>query len=232
MTTTRRAFGWRLAASAIILGCWEPVSALARVDDDDGPENVFISPCGKPFRAPPGAPYPVVDWFKQADKDGDGKLDHAEFMADAEAFFKVLDINGDGVLDNYEVAVYEHRIAPEIIGYRMKVSQGGAFLWRAQVDRPGEIDPGGDVPNTPKPKGLDESGQGAAPYGFFESPEPVMAADTEFRGFVRKVNFMRLADRHFTELDKDSDGYLTLAKLPKTPMQKLVERAYGHRRRS
>jgi hypothetical protein len=232
MTSTRRAFGWSLAASAITLGFWEPLAAFARADDDDdGPQNVFISPCGQPFRARRGAPYPVVDWFKQADKNGDGRLDHAEFMADAEAFFKILDRNGDGVLSGFEIAVYEHNVAPEILGFHVKVSEGGARLWLAQAERPGEIAPGGDLPNAPKrPKDLDESGEGASPYGFFQTPEPVTAADTDFRGIVRKVNYMKLADEHFTELDKDGDGYLSLAKLPKTQMQKLVERAYGRRR--
>lgn len=95
-------------------------SVLAQDADLSAMLNVFISPAGKPFRAPAGAPYPVVDWFKEADRNGDGKLDHAEFMADAEAFFRVLDAHHTGVLGAYEVAVYERQIAPEILGYQFK----------------------------------------------------------------------------------------------------------------
>ena len=142
-----------------------PSTALAARETDEGEAipNVFISPCGKPFRARIGAPYPVADWFKQADTDHDGKLERAEFVADAAAFFKYLDLNGDGVISPTEVAIYEHRIAPEVLGQRVRVTWGarpaferdGAKLWLAQIDRPGEIDPGGGVPPEPvKPKGL------------------------------------------------------------------------------
>src|SRR5689334_16176727 len=81
----------RLIGVALALAFAAP--ATVRAQEEDGLPNVFISPAGKPFRAVQGAPYPVVDWFKEADKNADGKLDHAEFIADAEAFFKVLDIN-------------------------------------------------------------------------------------------------------------------------------------------
>ncbi len=232
MISTRRQFAWTLTAATGALGLFTAARAIA--EDGDGPPNVFISPCGKPFRAPMSAPYPVVDWFKQADKNGDGKLDHAEFMADTEAFFKALDLNGDGVLDSYEVAIYEHRVAPEILGYRVDVGAltppwapyDRARLWLAQgQDMPG---PGGgaddhEPTDHPQKQTLDESGQGASPYGFFNAPEPVTAADFDFRGLVAKANFLKLADRHFTILDKDGVGFLTLAKLPKTLVQQELE---------
>ena len=142
------------------------VPAAAR-DPDDWP-NVFISPMGKPFRAKLGAPYPVADWFKAADKDGDGKLDHAEFMADAGAFFDVLDLNHDGALNSYEVAAYEHNVAPEILGYNVPVSDlrgapslpglslpgnGGARLWLAQHSpRPRRSDWSSRTRPPPKPR--------------------------------------------------------------------------------
>jgi hypothetical protein len=201
-------------------------------DEDEALPNVFISPCGQPFRARPGAPYPVGVWFKQADANGDGKLDREEFVADAAAFFKKLDVRGDGILTPTIVALYEHRIAPEVLGQRVRVSEAGrvifsdgpARLWLAQVDRPGEIDPGGSIPNTPdnKSKGLNESGQGASPYSLFDEPEPLTAADFDFNGFIRKANFLKLADAHFTTLDHDNDGFLTLAGLPMTPIQKQI----------
>ncbi len=77
---------------------------------------------------------------------------------------------------------------------------------------------------------LDVSGVGAAPFGFFSAPEPVTAADVDMRGFVKKPEFLALADRHFTELDGDDRGYLTLAGLPKTKVQQVLEAA--RRRRS
>jgi hypothetical protein len=213
-------------------------AAAAAEDDDTGLPNVFISPCGKPFRAPTGAPYPVVNWFKEADKNGDGRLDRDEFVADAAAFFTVLDFKKTGILSPLEIAFYEQRIAPEILGAGLPVGaadrSGEARLWLAQIDQPGSIDPSGKdlQPTPPRPKDFDESNQGAAPYSLFEEPEPIMAADMDLNGFIRKANFLKVADMHFTTLDRDEAGYLTLAKLPKTPIQKLLERTRPKRKRS
>jgi hypothetical protein len=213
------------------------VRAAAADDDDDefAIPNTFISPCGQPFRAPPNAPYPVVDWFKAADKNADGKLDHAEFVADAAAFFTVLDVNNDGVLSHHEVALYEQRIAPEIIGGRVRTSWNQARLWLAQLDRPGPIDPGGDQPSDDedqKAPPLDESLQGAAPYGLLGEPEPVQAADLDLSGVITRQNFLKLAGMHFQTLDTAGRGYLTLATLPKTQVQKLLEKSRPKKRRS
>ena len=82
---------------------------------------------GRPFRSGPGGPDPVSLWFAQVDRNGDGRIDRAEFRADAEAFFHVLDANHDGVIDGFEVSGYEHDIAPEILGaYRAPAGSGAA----------------------------------------------------------------------------------------------------------
>ena len=81
----------------------------------------------------------------------------------------------------------------------------------------------------PQKETVDVSGVGASPYGFFNAPEPVTAADTDFRGLVFKANFLKLADHHFTVLDKDGVGYLTLDKLPKTLIQQKLDGIKHHR---
>jgi hypothetical protein len=237
MRPTRRQFA--LVGAAVILA--GPRRAAAQ---DQLPPNVFFSPCGQPFRAPMSAPYPVVDWFHQANKKGDGQLTHAEFVADAAAFFDVLDLNHRGVLDPYDIRVYEQKVAPEILGYRVQVSAlaaPGFRLWRVQA-MPG---PGAGMGSPGTPEGmydhepennagksapLDVSGVGAAPFGFFSAPEPVTAADADMSGFVTKAEFLALAGRHYAELDGDDRGYVTLAGLPKTKAQQVLEAA--HRRRS
>jgi hypothetical protein len=224
MTVSRRTFGWSLAAALAM-------AALPTVAREPGDwPNVFISPMGQPFRAKMGAPYPVADWFKAADKDGDGKLDHAEFMADAVAFFELLDVNHDGVLSSYEVALYEHNVAPEILGFNIAVSDlrgprrlpdhDGGQLWLAQMSSP---QVGLEQPNEATAP-IDNVPEGAAPFGLLETPEPLAAADVEFNGVITKANFLKVADRRFTKLDSNQDGFLVLAKLPKTYVQKKLER--------
>jgi hypothetical protein len=233
MGVTRRQLGLGLIGAGAAVALADGLGGFALAAEPDGPPNVFISPCGQPFRAKLDAPYPVANWFKQADKNGDGRLDHAEFLADATAFFKMLDLNGDGVLEPIEVTVYEQRVAPEVLGYQVIVGAAPrARLWLAQGMADGmSIDPGGAAAqdDSPPPKApLDESGQGAAPYNFFNEPEPVAAADLDFNGLIRLSNFLKLADGHFTTLDKDGRGYLTLAALPKTPTQEKVEQWQLH----
>ena len=176
-----------------------------------------------------------MDWFRAADKNADGKLDHAEFVADAAAFFTILDVNSDGALSHQEVARYEQRIAPEIIEGRIRTSWIGARLWLAQLERPGPIDPGGDQPSDDddkKPPPLDESLQGAAPYNLLGEPEPVLAADLDLNGVITRKNFLKLANMHFQTLDTGGRGYLTLATLPKTQVQKLLDKSRPKKRRS
>jgi hypothetical protein len=234
MINIRRQFIGRLTAVVCLAAVGlVAVPSLAQ-DDDDGPGNVFISPCGQPFRAPPGAPYPVATWFKQADKNGDGKLDHAEFMADADAFFDSLDLRHEKVLDGFDIQVYERRIAPEVLGLKVSVSaslsprpvRDGARLWLAQSSPEVGVTTSEppDYLTPDSPHQLDETGQGASPYSFFQEPEPVTAADFDLRGFITKANFLKLADMHFHDLDTEGVGYLTLDKLPKTAAQKLAER--------
>jgi hypothetical protein len=222
---------------------------LARAQEDDAPPNVFISPAGQPFRAPQSAPYPVGTWFKQANKKGDGQLTHAEFVADAAAFFDTLDSHHAGVLDGFDIQTYERRVAPEILGYRVEVGALGPTRWRFRLAQYGAGGPGGygggpaggmgapgepagqydHTSENPHPDRLDESDQGASPFSFFAAPEPVTEADTEFLGRVRKPDFLKLADRHFAVLDVGARGFLTVDKLPKTRVQIALEQSRRRR---
>ena len=74
----------------------------------------FISPMGEPFRSKPGDKPPEELWFAQADRDGDGKITRAEFLADAGRFFQLLDVNHDREIGPEEIQHYEEDIAPEV----------------------------------------------------------------------------------------------------------------------
>ena len=188
--------------------------------------NVFISPAGEPFRAPVSAPYAVADWFSHADADHDGRLTRDEFRTDALAFFEKLDANHDGVIDGAEVARYEQDVAPEILpkieSLHAEEGMDPSLTFGDQNNTDNRGDQGrsrrqgpGRAPAPTRGIGV----QGAAVYSLINTPEPVAAADTEFNGRITRAEFGAAADRRFDLLDKTAAGYLTLAGLPKTPLQ-------------
>lgn len=173
-----------------------------------GPQ-LFISPAGEPFRAAPGAPYPIAVWFEGADSNRDGALSRDEFVADALRFFAVLDADKDGVIDGFEVSAYETRIAPEIVG--------GAAPGSARRGPKGQ-GPEGDSLVQRRRQGTNVL-QGAALYGLIAEPQPVMAADGDFNRRITRDEAAKAAKTRFSLLDTDKDGLLRLAELPKTPAQ-------------
>jgi hypothetical protein len=184
--------------------------------------SLFISPSGQPFRAEPGEPYPVARWFAQADRNGDGHIDRSEFRADAEAFFKQLDKNHDGVIDGFEITDYEQAVVPEILGaYRAPGGPADAAGGDEGERRHGHGrgGAGGGQRSDDSAGGAEVMG-GAAPYELLADPEPVAAADQTLSGHVSLADFLAAADRRFDRLDAKGLGYLILADLPKTPVQR------------
>jgi len=199
--------------------------------------NVFISPAGKPYRARPDEPYPVAIWFAEADANHDGKLTREEMRADADAFFRTLDTNHDGVIDGFEVQAYEQNIAPEILPHIENLRAGEGFDPNVDLadqrnsERPGSSGPGrgGFQMRQPREVKGETGTQGAAVYSLINQPEPVAAADADFDGKITLPEFEAAADRHFEILDTKTQGYLTLAGLPKTPIQDAIEKAAKRR---
>jgi hypothetical protein len=159
--------------------------------------HLFIAPSGEPFRSASGQPYPVVQWFKRADKDGDGKLDKAEFRSDAESFFRVLDRNNDGLVTDPEIGYYEKVTVPEL----------------NQSAQSSDNNPTDD--RTKLSKDL----QGAAPYALINDPEPVRSADDSLIGRLTLKSYLKRADHNFEVLDEGERGYLLLEDLPRTQVQ-------------
>jgi hypothetical protein len=205
-----------------------PPPAPAPGLDGSGPSgelNMFISPAGKPYRGQRGEPYPSAVWFAQADKDHDGRLSREEFWADSEAFFHQLDTDHNGVVDGFEIAAYEQSL-PEILPrVRALVAGEGMDQSLGQSGRNG----GGRLGEGPRIRGNGDGRQGAGLFSFIDQPEPVTAADTDFNGRVTLQEARAAADRRFDILDKNTDGFITLAELPKTPVQVFAERQAAQR---
>lgn len=175
-----------------------------------GGPQLFISPAGEPFRAPPSAPYPVQAWFDGADANHDGALSRDEFVADSLRFFAVVDVDHNGVIDGFEVSNYETRIAPEIIGGAAPSMRRGPM---------GQGPEGGDDDSPRRrPSGTNVL-QGAALFGLIAEPEPVMASDGNFDRRITKDEAIKAAKTRFALLDANKDGVLKLDELPKTPVQ-------------
>jgi len=199
---------WRLALP--LLACLFTAPAFARKPPLCPPahDELFLSPMGEPFRAPPGAAYPAAAWFAQADADHDGRLTPAEMAADADRFFARLDTDHDGEIIPDEVTIYERDIAPEIRLYTPGRTHGRPTREeeRATRERIKHPDRYGDP-------------LGAGRWSFLNLPEPVTAADDDLNRGVTREEFRKAARDRFAQIDTAHAGALTLAALPKTPMQ-------------
>jgi hypothetical protein len=189
--------------------------------------SLFISPAGEPFRAEPGAPYPVAVWFAGADADHDGALTRDEFVADALRFFDRIDGDHNGVIDGFEVSTYETQVAPEILQGFQGGGEGPGL--RGRGGPRGQGGPGGGRRGGGgggKRGGGGPMGgmlQGAAPYSLLAEPQPVMASDGDFDRRITRAEATKAAKARFALLDTDGDGRLRLADLPQTPVQARLE---------
>ena len=167
-----------------------------------------------------GAPYPVADWFRQADADGDGRLTLAEFVADGTRYFRTLDSSRNNQLEASEIDAWEAAILAPI------------------TPRPGQRQPAGGTPgdgsppretrapapvagqSAPRKMRRDpESPRGAGLYGIINIRHPIKAADQDMNARVTAEEWQKILLSRFAILDKAGLGYLTLDTLPPTPWQ-------------
>lgn len=242
--------GWALMAAAQdtppLAGTLPPLPPPrpARDERDARPHGrLFISPMGEPFRGPD----PVRQWFDGADVNRDGALSADEFVADAARFFTILDRGKDGEIDPDDIEFYETRLAPEIrtggdgamgnAGPRGEGRRGGGGGRRGGMGggrggQPGSFSFGnGGAAKAPK---YADTRRAAARFSFFDYPEPVIVADTNFNRGVDPKEFRDAALERFATLDKNHDGRITRGELPnllEAPADKLMGRggAFGGR---
>jgi len=170
-----------------------PAPVASPAEDGSQGSRLFISPMGEPFRADHD---PQDIWFDRADTNHDGALSRDEFDKDAARWFAVLDRGHDGEIDPGDIEYYETVLAPEI---RVDAYEGATA---------GGGDDGSSHPVT-------RLRIGAAHYSYFDYPEPVMVADTNFNRGVDPREFRRAADKRFDLLDTNGDGKIERGELPK-----------------
>lgn len=177
----------------------------------------FISPMGEPFRAHSATDDTLADWFRQADRNGDGVLTSDEMVADAERFFAILDSNHDGQIDPDELAHYEWEVAPDIqVMARTRRAPGQPAPVARQKNAEGSYGRAGRHRRDAEDAttlGTNGALQGAARYALLDMPEPVAAADTDFNRAITLEEFRAAAVARFQLLDRAHTGKLTLAQL-------------------
>lgn len=187
------------------------------------PLQLFISPAGEPFRAEPGQPYPVSQWFDRADANHDGVLTRDEFVADSLAFFDRLDTDKDQIVDGFENVDYERNVAPEIMGIMPSpVRREGAPPLVLPPTRAEQVY---GQPSFLHPRGrpMPARRQGAAQYSLINEPHPVRGADADLDQRVSRAEATAAARMRFGLLDVDGDGRIALKDLPETPAQAMAD---------
>lgn len=177
----------------------------------------FISPMGEAFRPRSPTDDTLADWFRQADRNHDGKLTQDEMIADADRFFATLDVDHDGEIGPGELVRYEWQLAPEIqVNSNRKRARGEPAPAKAGRDDPIVDDAAGgdEAPKAGRKRrsdfNLDTGPQGAARYALLNIPEPVAAADADFNRAITLDEFRQAAAARFQMLDRQHQGVLTL----------------------
>ena len=174
--------------------------------------DVYMSLMGEPFRTNAAGERPFDQWFKLADRDGDGGISRLELQQDAQAFFAALDADGDKVIDADEMAAYE-RDAPA----RTRAAGGEVATLSSSRPKPtssAPVDKGrvavvtsGKIPSATRIHpggGRDRSAS---------VPQPVAMTDLNLDRRVTVDEFNKAAGRRFTNYDTDQDGKLTRKEL-------------------
>jgi hypothetical protein len=218
----RRQFGVLVLALGLTGAAVQPGAAQPKLAGPAaaGFTQLFISPCGEPYRGKPGDPYPAALWFKQADLNHDGVIDLKEFRADHGGFFDALDADANGVLDGPEVAFYERQVVPDIftperLSQRQRPElalasldgRDGARLILVQQYLPGLVQtPAGGHPGEVKGYNPDAAGSAKGPMSDLGASRPrpkELVAAAPF-GLLAEPEPVRAADA-------DLDGRVTKA---------------------
>ncbi len=184
-----------LAVALVLAGCG------GGGPEDRVPIRVMpVSPSGELLGPPASneaALLPALEaWFGRADANGDGALDRAEFVADADRAFAAFDTNKDGSVTAAELtllrATSPFRPPPEKPSARLRPRS--LTLTTAELED----------------RGPDAQGSGNRPF-YRSGADPVMAADANADFRVTAEELRAQAGRLFDKLDSNRDGRVSRA---------------------
>ncbi|WP_162305861.1 EF-hand domain-containing protein [Oleisolibacter albus] len=167
-----------------------------------------VSPSGELLAPPTADPdrfrQALVDWFHRSDSNGDGFLDKAEFLADADRSFAAFDRDGDGLITSLELTQMRmespNRAPPPKPSSRL---------------RPDHLVVG---PEQMEAAATESARRGVQPR---VAVDPVMSADTNADFRVSLAEMRAQAERRFAQFDANRDGRLSLDEVVERQMRLL-----------
>jgi hypothetical protein len=200
-----------VALATLASACASPSPGSATVaDQSKRVRYLFISPHGEPFRAAANEPPALDKWFAQADADKDGRISHAEFVSDAQGFFKKLDADSDGAIVSPEVTALQQKSAPEVLRIYGPMED---FVGPREAELREALAQNPRATKRERERYLDRP-HGAQAYGLLNEVEPAMSADADLNRRVTPAEFEAAANRRFGKLDLNADGYFVMAEAP------------------
>lgn len=192
---------------------------------------------GGPGRGGPEVMF--VQMLQQHDTNKDGKISKEEATAAGNAMFTAIDADKDGVLTPGEMRQHreamreEHKAAREAMRAERQAEREAA---KADAPTPPPGAPG-DAPQEQAMKGDGPRGEGKGPHGKrhgwhneraergegrdrgMGGPGRMMrVADTDENGQISQAEATAMADRMFTRMDRNKDGFISAEDMPKRPV--------------
>jgi hypothetical protein len=192
---------------------------------------------GGPGRGGPEVMF--VQMLQQHDTNKDGKISKEEATAAGNAMFTAIDADKDGVLTPGEMRQHreamreEHKAAREAMRAERQAEREAA---KADAPTPPPGAPG-DAPQEQAMKGDGPRGEGKGPHakrhgwhneraergegrdrGMRGEGRMMRVADTDENGQISQAEATAMADRMFTRMDRNKDGFISAEDMPKRPV--------------
>lgn len=176
-----------------------------------------------------------VQMLQQHDIDKDGKISKEEASAAGTAMFTAVDADKDGVLTPGEMRQHREAMREEHKATREAMrAERQAEREAAKADAPTTPAPQEQAMNEDGPRGegkgphgkrhgwhnesADRGGDRGGPDGMRGPGRMMRVADTDENGQISQAEATAMADRMFTRMDRNKDGFISADDMPKRPV--------------